>query len=178
MGINPNNVSNFEVLDQEQIKNFHIYFMDKDVFRIANIFGDKRVALLKAPNGSSFLISDSPIAMYNHFPNQFNSRGVSVLGIEIQLPISNKLCLSFICPKLYESISMLNEQENQKIKNSNYFNSLILSIQTGDASEINNTNLRWINTIQIVDALRYIYSEKDDFYLAKKLVKEHPDIVL
>lgn len=182
MGFKPNEVQNFETLGQEDIEKQHIEFITNErVFELSKRFYDKPIALLKAPNGSYFVISDSPVAMYNHFGGD---KGISVSGVEIQVPLSKKLCLSFVCPQLYSSLDeqlhFINRRRAQNIPieniNTTYAEVLISSIKERKAIEVNSENVNFINSLQIINSLNFIYSNKNDFKLAKEMLKKNPDL--
>lgn len=185
MGMRPKEVQNFEVLEKEDIDKQHIEFTHEHVFEIAKRFHDKPIALLKAPNGSNLIIGDNPVAMYNHWPQELRGdKGISVPGVEIQVPISNKLCLSFICPLLFsdleEKLDFLARRRAQNLPVDNidtsYAEILISSIREGKAMELSPENVKFTNSLQISDSLNYIYSDKNDFRLAEEMLKKNPDL--
>ena len=71
---------------------------DKDIY-------EKEWTLVKAPKGEYFYISDHPVTMHNNSPRPGRGNiGLRLKGIEIHLPISPKLCISFMCPKTVDEI--------------------------------------------------------------------------
>lgn len=185
MGLNPDDVQNFKVLGKNDIDKQHIEFTHEHVFEFSKRFHDKPIALLKAPNGSNLIISDNPVAMYNHWPQKLRGdKGVSVPGVEIQVPISKKLCLSFVCPMLFSDLEeklhflSMRRSQNHPIENidSSYAEVLISSIKAGKAVELSQENVVFTNSLQISESLNYIYSDKNDFKLAEEMIKNNPDI--
>lgn len=185
MGLDPNEVNNFEFLEREDVNKQHVQFTDKNVLEFSKNFYEKPIALFKAPNGSNFIISDNPVVMHNHWPRKFRgNKGVSVPGVEIQIPLSNKLCLSFICPLLFadlkEKLEFLANHRAQHFPIDNidtsYAETLISSIKEGKAMELKEESVNFINSLQITDSLNYIYSDKNDFQLAKEMIKKNPDL--
>lgn len=184
LGLEPNSFSNFKELTKDEVEFQHINFLKYSVLEFANIFGDKAIGLLRAPKNSSFIISDNPVVMFCHKPDRFKSKGVSVPAIEIFLPISKSLCLTFLCMDFFhELIEKINIIKHYKATHPqleqidiSYINPLIESIITGDAHTIDTKHLNFINRRQIVDSWMYIYNECDDFYFAKELLKKHPTI--
>ena len=185
MGVKPYDVQNFHALKPEDVEKFHTEFTHEKLIDIAKLFYDKPIALLKAPNGCNFIISDNPVSMHNHWPKKSRGdKGVSVPGIEVQIPISNKLSLSFICPHLYQDLDVkLKMILNAKAQNlpmedidTSYAEMLLSSVKEGKAVEVNEGNVTFTNSLQIADSLNYIYSVKDDFKMAEEMIKEHPDL--
>lgn len=184
LGLEPDTFTNFKELTKEEVEFQHINFLKDNLLTFANKFGDKAIGLLRAPNGSGFMISDNPVVMFSHKPNMFKSKGVSVPAIEIFLPISKKLCITFLCMDFYyelsEKIEIIetNRDKNPELNlvDISYAQPLIQSIQTGNANTINVKHLKFVNTRQIIDSWSYIYNDNNDFDLAKKLVVKNPNI--
>ncbi|MBY7733436.1 DUF4238 domain-containing protein [Francisella philomiragia] len=185
LGLNPCEIENFEVLEKKDTDRQHVEFTNESVLEFSKRLFDKPIALLKAPNGSSLLISDNPVTIYNHWPQKLGGyKGVSVPGVEIQVPLSKKLCLSFICPFLFsdlkEKLDLLANHRLQNIHINNvdtsYAETLISSAIEGKAMELTKENVRFINSLQIIESLNYIYSDKNDFKLAEEMIKINPDL--
>jgi hypothetical protein len=185
MGLELNEVQNFETLGKEDIEKQHIEFTHEHVLECSKRFHNKPIALLKAPNGCHFIISDNPVAMYNHWPQELRGdKGISVPGVEIQVPLSKKLCLSFVCPQLYSDLDekldfiTARRAQNLPIENidTSYAEVLISSIKEGKAIEVNPENVKFTNSLQIADSLNYIYSDKNDFRLAEEMLRKNPDL--
>ncbi|MGF1735364.1 DUF4238 domain-containing protein [Photobacterium satsumensis] len=183
-GFEPNEIENFDELNCEQLDAQHVGFLSTEILNIANKFGDKAVGLLKAPDNHSFIIADNPVVMFCHKPNRFMSKGVSVLGVEIYLPISKQLCLSFLCMDFYhelvEKLEFIDANQNNfpelKEINVNYATKLVSSIQSGKAEVIDDSSLNFINSIQIVDSFAYIYSDNNNFDQVKQIINKNPSI--
>lgn len=184
LGIEPNTFANFKELTKEDVELQHVNFLNKELLTFANKFGDKAVGLLRAPDNNSFIISDNPVVMFCYKPDQFKSKGVSVPGIEIFLPLSKKLCISFLCMdffhELAEKITIIethraNNPELDLIDIS-YGKPLIESIKTGKANTINESHVEFVNSLQIIDSWSYIYNDSNDFNLAKKLINDNSAI--
>lgn len=175
-----NKIDDLKKIDDELIESQHIKFMAENMPEFIERLSDKKIAIFRAPKGSNFVISDNPVAIYNHWPQEYRgNQGISLPGIEIQLPISNKLCLSFICPHLYDELENLQRRVKAKsIININTLpgDVLISSVQNGCAVELETENVVFINSLQISDSLNYIYSSNDDFRLAEKILKDYPGL--
>ncbi|WP_108945504.1 DUF4238 domain-containing protein [Shewanella halifaxensis] len=184
LGLDPNSFSNFSELTKEEVDFQHVNFVNKELFKFANRFGDKAVGLLRSPDNCSFIISDNPVVMYCYKPDKFKSKGVSVPGIEIFLPISKKLCISFLCVdffhELAEKVTIIedNKANNPELSliDISYAKPLIESIKTGEASNVNENHVEFVNSLQIIDSWSYIYNDSDDFSLAKKIINNNPAI--
>ena len=107
-GIDPNNdVENFRELSRKEIINSSIRNLHSLGADLAKHFINKEIRLLKAPDYEEFYISDHPITLYNHFPRDGRGNlGLGLRGIEIQFPISPKLCLDFFCSETVSRLRM------------------------------------------------------------------------
>jgi Protein of unknown function (DUF4238) len=70
--------------------------------KTAEFFFNKAWVLRRAPEGRPFWISDNPITLHNIVePNQ---RGLDSRGVEIQLPISRRFSICFLCDSMAQRI--------------------------------------------------------------------------
>ena len=181
VGFDPHEIENFYELSKDEIGFQHVNFLNKELLNFANKFGDKAIGLLRAPKSCSFIISDNPVTIYCYKPDQFESKGVSVPGVEIFLPISKKLCISFLCMDFYfelaDQVTFIegNNDENTglNLMDISYSKPLIESIQTGKANTITESFVEFVNSLQIIDSWSYIYNDNNNFDSAKKLIKEN-----
>jgi hypothetical protein len=98
-------VENFEILNEEQIKQNHVQNINSLAVEFANHFKNKIMMLVKAPRGSEFIISDNPVTMYNHIPRPGRGNlGLALEGIEVQMPLSQSLSVAFVCPTMMSEI--------------------------------------------------------------------------
>jgi len=176
-------IENFKVLDETGIKQSHIHNINSLAIKISEHFRDKTLLLLKAPLGHEFFISDNPITMYNHIerPGRGNL-GLALDGIEINMPISKKLSLTFACPKMINEII----DALRKYKQLRQFGSiipmdtreaeeLVYAIESGNARELKPDNVTFYNSLQVIQSSRFIYSAKDDFPLVVEMLRTNPE---
>lgn len=185
MGLDPNQVQNFEVLEKDEIGKQHIQITLANTLEFAETLCAKQIFLLKAPSGSNFIIGDNPVVMYNRWHKKFGAdTGISVPGIEIQVPLSNKLCLSLMCPILILDLSEKIEKlalwrhKNLDVPDTDilYTKKLVASISTRKAIEVEKSNVTFSNSLQINQSLNYIYSCKDDFNLIIEMINAYPHL--
>ena len=50
------------------------------------------------------------------------------------------------------------------------------SIKEGKAIEVSPENVKFSNSLQISESLKYIYSDKNDFKLAEEMLGKNPDL--
>ena len=107
--------------------------------------------------GTDFYVSDSPIILNSHNkdPMSRNVRGFLSPGIEILLPIANNYAISYF--------------------DKNYFPNL--SFYNGNIIELKSTHIEYYNSLQVLEAQRYIYCRSNNFEFAKKVLQGSPDAV-
>jgi hypothetical protein len=176
-------IENFKVLDEAGIKQSHIHNINSLAIKFSEHFRDKTLLLVKAPQGHEFFISDNPITMYNHIerPGRGNL-GLALDGIEINMPISKKLSLTFACPKMINEII----DALRKYKQFRQFGSIIPrdtreaeelvdAIESGNARELKPENVIFYNSLQVIQSSRFVYSAKDDFSLVVEMLRTSPE---
>lgn len=176
-------IENFEVLDALRLKRSHVQNINSLALELSEHFRDKALILVKAPVGHQFFVSDNPITMYNHKPRYGRGNlGLALDGIEIQMPISKKLSLTFACPKMInETINKLNKYKQLRsfaivapieIRE---VEELVYAIESGNVKELKPENVKFHNSLQVIQSSRFIYSSKDDFSLVKDMLTTNPE---
>ncbi len=186
-GIDPNkDVENFKELSQEEIINASISNLHSLGADLTRHFINKEIRLIKAPDNEEFYISDHPITLYNHFPREGRGNlGLGLRGIEIQFPISPKLCLNFFCS---ETISKLRRAvaHFRVMKHLGMGAPLDMSepeeiLQEFDSKAtkvLRRENVEFNNSLQVSQSSRFIYSHNGKFDLAIEMLKTNPELRL
>jgi hypothetical protein len=98
----------------------------------------------------SFWTSDNPLVLHGHLGNH----GIKSKGVEIIFPITPKLALVMRELEYFEhDISLYNK-----------------------FVPINEEFVKYCNSLQVHQSYRCIFSKDSDFYLASKMLKEHPEL--
>ena len=176
-------IENFQMFDAQELKRSHVQNISSLSIELSKHFRDKAMTLAKAPAGHQFFISDNPITMYNHKPRPLRGNlGLALEGIEIQMPISKKLSLTFACSKMVNEII----DKLDKYKQLRSFNAfvpieireveeLVYAIESGNAREIKPENVEFHNSLQVSQSSRFIYSSTDDFSLVEDMLTTNPE---
>ncbi len=106
-------------------------------------------------SNNSFLISDNPVTLQNVInTNKLRGTlGIDSPGIEIYLPVSPSLTICMFCEKFFE-------QSGHYIK---HIPNLI-----SEPEKVEN-----LNSLQIENSERFIFSHKNDFEFVEKVIKSH-----
>lgn len=183
-GMSPSDVENFDVLNDDQIKHNHVRSIDSLALEFADHFRDKVMMLVKAPRGSEFMISDNPITMYNEMPRTGRGNlGLAVEGIQINMPLSPSLSVTFACPTMMGviigqvkklrflwSFAVIPESPG-----SHEAVELVEAIESGRAREVRPENVDFYNSLQVIQSSRFVYSSNGDFSLVEDMLKTNPE---
>lgn len=172
--------------DEKQDKIFFLKQIGTSVKYLKHL-NNKIWSLIKAPDREHFVIGDCPFVknnMIDEWPR--GGLGLACEGIELYLPLSKKITLSILCPtwgeKMMQSMNfyknlILSGNTNPKIReNYKKAEEMISSMTGGNAIVVEPENILYLNSLQIQQARRYVYSSSNDFKLVQEMIAKHPDI--
>jgi len=145
---------------------------------------NKTWILYETNEENPFYISDNPVTKHNdNHSLLYGKLGLESQGIQIYLPLSSTLTLSFICPSIFEEMLkekskflMMNPLKLYKNINFKEDNNLKILFRFLHDYEYKNThylqteNVIFLNSLQVAYAVQYIFSKKNDFSLAKDML--------
>lgn len=121
----------------------------------------KFMMLSVAYPGSTFLIGDSPVALYNGIRSpDYGNLGFAVPGIEIHLPLSATVMLSCVDPVLVELASKKST-------------ALASAVRSGSRVKLTPENMLRYNSLQVRWAERFVASQSQDFSLVNRMLTEN-----
>ena len=137
----------------------------RDVPEFAKLLQKKIWFLLKAPLGTDFILSDNPVIRHNHinyWPR--GSLGLAQKGIEVNFPITPRLCLQFICPEIANQLRFTS------------LGQIYLQAQNaGCPVMLEPDNVTFINSKEVLFSERFLFARSEqDFALAKDMLRENP----
>jgi len=183
-GIAVEDVDNFEIFDGEKQKHSHIRNINSLALEFVEHFKDKVMMLVKAPRGCEFLISDNPITMHNHIPRPGRGNlGLGLDGIEVHMPLSRSLCVTYVCPKMMKEIV---EKVNSlrvlwsvgaapRLPGSQEAVELVEAIESGTARVVKPENMDFYNSLQVIQSSRFLYSSDGNFSLVADMLMTNPE---
>lgn len=148
-------------------------------------FLNKVWVLFETSHKHPFYISDNPITLHNeqdHGP--YGNIGLAVRGIEIYLPISTTLCLGLLCPTIaeefqnaHENILLLDQTSpglaDAVMKRPEAARAFCEGLVNGTPIQIIEDSVTMINSLQVMYASRFVYSEIDSFDLVKRMINDN-----
>jgi hypothetical protein len=105
------------------------------------------------PKGCRFLTSDHPVVLCGHVHRRNRGVGIRTRGVEICFPLTPTLLVSLCERTAFPHLVGLDG-----------------TLQRYDCPE----NVMWVNSMQICDSTRMIFSDVNDFSLAEDVLGEHP----
>ena len=93
--------------------------------------------------------------------------GFGVQGIEIYLPISSELMLGCLCPSIR---AMFAASQTGRLFRSTQAEEFLRAFDSSTALQLNSENLKYHNSLQVVSAERFIYSEHPAFDMVRGMV--------
>jgi len=120
-----------------------------------------------------------------HNEMQFGPRGnlgLAVKGVELYLPLSPTTCLAMYCPEMAAQL----ERKYQELQSCRKFiaqtrstamkdsiEKLFTAFRTGELAPMDSSNVEFVNSLQVWNAERYVFSAHDDFELAKDMLAKN-----
>lgn len=152
-------------------------------------FMEKQWLLVSAPAKDPFIIGDHPLAMQNVAPHEgpFGNIGLMVPGIEIYFPISPMRALAMWCPstrdQILEGAATIHALRRhaphllaQRVRNPEAILRMAHALETGSVLHYEREHIENFNWLQIVHAESFVFSSRDDFELARKVVAQSDEL--
>lgn len=139
----------------------------RDVPEFAKLLQKKIWFLLKAPLGTAFILSDDPVIRHNHLDyGPRGSLGLNQKGIEVNFPITPRLCLQFICPEIANQLRFTRLGQIY-----------IQAQNAGYPVTLEPDNVTFINSHEVLFSERFLFARSErDFALAKDMLRESPHL--
>ncbi len=143
------NLKNELNTDNDYIKEIHLPLFREIPDQIAYVLNMKWILMINRTD-MPFWSSDSPISLDNFLnPSKFNSYGLYSEGITIHFPLTPEISLCFSDPEKFRFFPKKVECNN---------------IQ----------NIIYQNALQVKSSYRNLFSNKNEFKLAEKILKNNP----
>lgn len=194
-------VAGWEPLTDDIRKREHFVSIINCIDDFTKIIAGKNFLLAEAAPGQNFYIGDCPVTLHNNVDHgPYGNLGLAVLGIEIYMPLSADLLLCAWCPSLLAKLTedhdaakrrqegmALSELMAGRITASQMkaalesirprlenASALMASFKGGRPILFSAENMAHINSLQAMNAKRYVISKGGDFDIATRHNKEFP----
>lgn len=148
-------------------------------------FLDKAWFLAKTTSSNPFILSDNPVSLQNHIEMEpYGNLGLAVRGIEIYLPLSSTRALVMWCPSLAQQVAEAADTIKRlpksvlaaQVNNPDGILAMDSAIRTGSTLLYESTHVMNFNSLQVGRSERYLFSSKNDFALADRMINDYPQI--
>jgi hypothetical protein len=176
-GGDPQNVEGFRPLTDEGARQEWILNLPRLALNLRPNLLDKTWVLYSAPSTEHYYSSDNPVVMHNTLnQNPFRGTlGLAVKGIEIYLPLSGSLCIGFLCPSIREMI-VDGERGARHLRVPVSFKEWMQAFEEGTPLRLQPDNVVHHNSLQVINAERYVVSHSGRFALALEMLESHPEL--
>lgn len=149
---------------------------------------EKDWVLLKTDEKYPYLMGDQPLAMFNdvdHGPR--GNLGIKVRGIQIYFPLTPTLALALWCPSLQEGLlkkvndlsKLYDAAPERAAKYAHAWEGtirIVEAIRNGKPLLNRPESVPHFNSLQIISAERFLFSQTGDFSLAKDMIAKDPTL--
>lgn len=140
----------------------------KDVPRFAKILQKKVWTLAQAPDTAPYIIGDNPVSKHNMIDRGPRGNiGLENEGIEVYAPLSPRLSLQILCPKIATAALLtpeLQERYSDAVANNN-------------PVPIRAENVEFMNSLQVIWAERFVYARHEEHLeMPLDMLKTNPEL--
>lgn len=198
-GTDPNTIEQLREDGDENLKLASLEFVREHLQEFAQHYVNKALILREAPEEEEFLLGDAAVVWANQRDTgPYGNLGLSVLGIEIYMPISPNLALAFWCPSIVEMIAMTRDHAQHQVKQSATISLFgvgkdadlarqelprlqailaktqanLHNIEHGTPMRGDVENMRYANSLQIAQSEQFIVSSSGDFSFVKEMLSD------
>lgn len=119
--------------------------------------------------------SDNPVVVYNTFP--YGQTGLRSPSVELYYPLAPHLCLGLYCPSIREILSEAIDPNHPRPGPADPFMFELYNALVGQRTlEIPEKYSIHLNTLQISQSSRFLYSNKDEFGLTHRILSQDPKV--
>lgn len=165
-GLDPNDskLKDEYIIDTDHAKALSIKAIVDDYSDLLEPIKDRPIILLRAVD-NRIISSDNSVVMYSHSPYEIAC--LKSEYVEINIPISSRLVLSLLPEKVLGGLSI------PEIQNT-YSRRIRDAIYNRSCYDIDHSNVLFLNSLQVSNARRFIYSSYDCSHFVESIIIENP----
>jgi len=169
-----------------ELKNFFLETLLKHVSHAEQIL-NKSWLLYRNNTETPYFISDNPVTLHNDIDMGFyGNLGLAVEGIQIHLPISDKLTVAFVCPTHEENALLARKQlqfivDNDPsklihVKSPKMICDYANAYTKGTPLDSSEENIKFLNSLQVIFSEQYVYCGEKNFELINDMLKDDDNL--
>lgn len=151
------------------------------------LFDNKTWHVLTTTPKRPFFLGDNPITLQNATDMRpYGNLGLAVKGIEIYFPLTSTRALAMWCPTISEQLIKSGEQLQmlrslapqmlKGLKDEEGLERLAAAVKNGTPLAYGPVHLENFNALQVSNAERYVFSNGENFELARRMLSTHPHL--
>ena len=183
LGGDPDALEETRRLSSKDEKRLSVHLLQNLPENIAPLLVMKRWALHSTGPRRSLYLSDNPVAMHNERRLPYTGNlGFGVPGIEVYLPVSSTRCLALYCPSLFGGTTeappdthdsvMVEQLLRDETLLSERLREISPPLQGGRPWPLRSESVIFLNSLQVWNAERYLFSDREDFSLAEEMISQ------
>jgi hypothetical protein len=139
--------------------------------------------LIKTTDDTPFFMGDHPVVRFND-PNAEGrgKLGLASTGVQLYFPLSPTLALSLMCPTyldmMIDGIERIDRMLVGRLGDPGALraqrkeiSSIVETLLTGAMTKVRPENVEHFNSLQVLEAERYVFSIKNDFTLVREMIQ-------
>lgn len=144
--------------------------------------------LIKTTDDTPFFMGDHPVVRFND-PNAEGrgKLGLASIGVQLYFPLSSTLALSLMCPTYLEMmidgieridrllVGRLGEPSSLRAQRKE-ISGIVEALLAGSMTEVRPENVEHFNSLQVLEAERYVFSVKNDFSMVRAMIQEDDSV--
>jgi hypothetical protein len=185
MGFDTDQIDGITEFNEDSLQDFAVLSIGMAIDFVPHIL-DKAWILQASNDDSPFFLADNPVALQNRKNfGPYGNLGFAVPGIEVFLPLSSTLCLSWYSASFIdeftvgianaEALKLLLPDKHERLDaNIASLSQFIAAAGEGNAVQCTEDNVLNINALQLRNSERFVFSLNGDFAVAHKILAEKP----
>ena len=172
MGTDPNSVKNFRELSHAENREATNSEIAPLAFKLLPYIHNKSWILFLVAPGAEFWIGDHPVTLANNMNPGDGLRGTlgfGVVGIELYLPLSSQLMLGCLCHSIR---AMFKASHEGRLPPAPRAEDFVKAFEGSTTLELDSENVKYHNSLQVISAERFVYSEHGAFDLAREMTSD------
>lgn len=139
--------------------------------------------LIRTTDDTPFFMGDHPVVRFND-PNAEGrgKLGLASTGVQIYFPLSPTLALSLMCPSyldmMIDGIQRIDQMLAGRLGDAGSLRAqrkeisvIVEALLTGTMTEVRPENVEHFNSLQVLEAERYVFSIRNDFSMVREMIQ-------
>jgi hypothetical protein len=173
----------------DRIAEAHLQHLARGVRELLPYFLHKQWMIERAPQGERLYIGDNPITQWNNSPDTTGTTSAVGLGLphsEVALPLSPRINLRLLDgatvqmirdrARNYEMARHVGLTRVVSEETVHWLRDTTRALDDGIARELHPEEVTRLNARQVRMASRFVYAADDNFELAQRMLREHPEM--